>query len=161
MAMCRPESVVATLDEPTWSPTTAAPLAPLPLYNQHAPPGSAAITLGLGASIDSFDARQQLELLEQLASLYGFPIERIKLTQIQAASVLIDLLLLPPAGSDPFALPPSTVADRIVADVAARSFGWKFGYARACARTHAPTRTHMDMDALTHERAGTRTHTYT
>ena len=136
MAMCRPESVVATLDEPTWSPTTAAPLAPLPLYNQSAPPGSAAITLGLGASIDSFDARQQLELLEYIASRYSLPMERIKITQIQAASVLSDLLFLPDR-SDQSATLPSTIVARIADDVAALRFGLKYAHAHTLACIHA------------------------
>ncbi len=68
------------MEEPTMSPTTAAPLAPLLLFKENAPPDSAAVTLGIGMSIVEFQAPQQLELLRQIAFRYSIAVERIKVT---------------------------------------------------------------------------------
>jgi hypothetical protein len=109
------------------SPTTAAPLAPLPLHEGNAPPDSVAVTLGIGMSIEDFQAPRQLELLRQIAFRYSIAVERIKITGLRAASVQIDLLLLPSHASDPFSPMSSTVAERLAADVASSSYGFKFG----------------------------------
>ena len=73
-------------------------------------------------SLEDFQTPQQLDLIKQISSRYSIAVERIQITGIitgiRAASVQIDLLLLPPHASDPFAPLSSTVAARLVADFA-------------------------------------------
>jgi hypothetical protein len=76
-------------------------------------------------SLEDFQTPQQLDLIKQISSRYNIPVERIQITGtsvirrgVRSASVQIDLLLLPPHASDPFAPLSSTVAARLVADFA-------------------------------------------
>ncbi len=83
-------------------------------------------------SLEDFQSPQQLDLIKQIASRYSIAVERIQITGIitgiRAASVQIDLLLLPPHASDPFAPLSSTVAARLVADFA--SARWDILFAK-------------------------------
>jgi hypothetical protein len=73
-------------------------------------------------SLEDFQTPQQLDLIKQISSRYSIAVGRIQITGIitgiRAGSVQIDLLLLPPHASDPFAPLSSTVAARLVADFA-------------------------------------------
>ena len=83
-------------------------------------------------SLEDFQTPQQLDLIKQISSRYSIAVERIQITGIitgvRAASLQIDLLLLPPHASDPFAPLSSTVAARLVADFA--SARWDILFAK-------------------------------